>query len=77
MEIAMKKLVVLTALLAVGMFTASGAFAHEHKSGSVRVSISAGNGNGDHNKNTSGVIIGGIGNGDNVVQQNQNKAWGR
>jgi hypothetical protein len=35
-------------------------------------SKSFGNGNGDGNSNTSGVIIAGVGNGNNVIQQTGN-----
>jgi hypothetical protein len=66
MEIAMKKLVVLTALLAVGLFTASGADARENRGNSIKVHISGGIGNVNHNRNNNGVISGGIGN-SNVV----------
>jgi hypothetical protein len=69
MEIAMKKLVVLTAL-AVGICSASGAYAHEHhesKSGVKITVVVAGNDNGNHNSHNQGVIAG---NGNNTYVGN-------
>lgn len=73
MEIAMKKLVVLTGLLAVGLFSASGAYAHDHSSGGFKLTVNVnGNDNGNHNRgNQSANGAGsGYGNSTTIIQQN-------
>jgi hypothetical protein len=91
-----KLLVVLTTVSAVGLYTASGAYAgncnisalscngigngnsvsvdkNVEVNKTVKVSVGSGNGNG--NSNTSGVVIGGIANGENTIQQTGNTSF--
>jgi hypothetical protein len=94
---AMKKLLVaLTTVSAMGLYTASGAYAgncnislgscngfangnsvsvdkNVEVNKTVKVSVGSGNGNG--NVNTSGVVLGGIANGENTIQQTGNTSF--